>query len=130
MSDTISDFLTVLRNASKAGLETCSVRHSKLHVSVAKILKEEGYIRDYVEGKNERGLPALNLVLKYVDETPAITGITRISTPGRRVYYPAREIPRTLGGLGVSILTTSKGVMKDRDARRQNVGGELLCSVW
>lgn len=130
MSDTISDFLTVLRNAYKSGLENCAVRHSKMHLSIAAILKDEGYIRDVKEGQDERGHKNITLVLKYVDDTPAITGISRVSSPGRRVYFPARDIPRTLGGLGVSILTTSKGVMKDKDARRQNIGGELICSVW
>lgn len=130
MSDSISNFLTVIRNAYAARKETCTGRFSKLHLSIANILKEEGYIRDVEESKDERGHKQLLIHLKYVDEAPAIVGIRRISTPGRRLYFQAREIPRTLGGLGLGILTTSKGIMKDRDARRQNIGGELICSVW
>ena len=76
------------------------------------------------------GKASLRLTLKYVDEVPALTGIKRVSKPGRRMYFQSREIPRTLGGLGVGILTTSRGVLKDRDARKQNVGGEMICAIW
>lgn len=130
MSDSISDFITIIRNAYKAGKESCVGKHSKMHESIAGILKSEGYIRDYSVITADNGIKSLQLVLKYVNEVPALTGINRASRPGRRMYFPAREIPRTLGGLGVTILTTSKGVMKDRDARRTNVGGELVCTVW
>lgn len=130
MSDPISDFLTIIRNAYRAGKDDCEARYSKMHLRIAEILREEGYIADVKQDKSERGFPVLRLQLKYVDETPALTGIRRVSRPGCRMYYKAPEIPRTLGGLGVSILTTSKGVLKDRDARRENLGGEIICAIW
>ncbi|NDV62657.1 30S ribosomal protein S8 [Puniceicoccales bacterium CK1056] len=129
MSDPISNFLTVIRNAYRANKETCDTRYSKIHLSIAEILKEEGYLRN-VEKIDEDGKQYIRLSLKYVDETPAVTGIKRVSTPGRRLYFQSRDIPRTLGGLGVGILTTSRGILKDRDARRQNVGGEMICAIW
>jgi small subunit ribosomal protein S8 len=129
MSDPISDFLTVIRNAYRAGKETCDTRYSKIHLRIAEILKEEGYLRG-VEKQDNDGKPVLRLTLKYVDEVPALTGIKRISTPGRRLYFQSRDIPRTLGGLGVGILTTSRGVLKDKEARRQKVGGEMICAIW
>lgn len=130
MSDNISDFLTILRNAYRANLDTCSARYSKMHRAIAEILKEEGYLRDVKEATDDQGHKCLVIELKYVDDAPAITGIKRVSRPGRRLYFQSRDIPRTLGGLGVGILTTSRGVLRDRDARQQNVGGELICSVW
>lgn len=130
MSDPISDFLTIIRNAYRAGKETCEAPYSKIHLRIAEILKEEGYISGVEKVDSERGFAVLQLTLKYVDEVPALTGIRRVSRPGKRMYYKAPEIPRTLGGLGVSILTTSKGILRDRDARRENVGGELICAIW
>ena len=129
MSDPISNFLTVIRNAYRANKETCETRYSKIHHSIAEILKEEGYLAA-VEKIDEDGKQFLRLSLKYVDETPALTGIKRVSKPGRRLYFQSRDIPRTLGGLGIGILTTSRGILKDRDARRQNVGGEMICAIW
>ena len=129
MSDPISDFLTVIRNGYRANKETCVTRFSKIHLRIAEILKEEGYIagvRKIEDGRKQ----FLEIQLKYVDETPAITGVRRVSRPGRRMYFQSREIPRTLGGLGVGILTTSRGILKDRDARQQKVGGELICAIW
>jgi small subunit ribosomal protein S8 len=128
--DTIGDFLTIIRNASSARKESCTVQSSKMRSAIAGILKDEGFIHDFNEGEDERGFKTITLTLKFVDETPAITGIERHSTPGRRLYFGAREIPRVLGGLGVAILTTSKGVMRARDAREAGVGGELVCKVW
>lgn len=130
MSDPISDFLTRIRNASRAGREQCVAQYSKLRVNLLNILKAEGFIRGYEEGKDERGHKTLVVQLKYVEQTPAITGIQRVSTPGRRMYFKSTDIPRVLGGLGIAILTTSKGVMNDRDARRNKLGGELICNVW
>lgn len=130
MTDPISDFLTRIRNASRAGREQCVAQHSKLRESLLSILKAEGFIRGYEQSKDERGHKTLVVQLKYVEQTPAITGIQRVSTPGRRMYFGATDIPRVLGGLGISILTTSKGVMNDRDARRNKLGGELICNVW
>ena len=128
--DTIGDFLTIIRNASAARKSSTITPHSKMREALLKILKNEGYIAGYSEGQNEKGFKTLEIHLKYVGNIPAITGIQRHSTPGRRLYYGACEIPRVLGGLGVAILTTSKGVMRARDAREQGVGGEFVCKVW
>lgn len=130
MTDPISDFLTHLRNASKAGLAQCVSPHSKLKESLANILKNEGYVRDVATGTDERGHKTVVVTMKYVDSAPVITGIKRTSTPGRRLYAGYSEIPRVLNGLGIAILSTSKGLMKDQDARRQKLGGELVCTVW
>lgn len=130
MTDPISDFLTHLRNASKAGLAQCVSPHSKLKESLAGILKAEGYVRDVATGTDERGHKTLVVTMKYVDNAPVITGLKRTSTPGRRIYAGYSEIPRVLNGLGIAILSTSKGLMKDQDARRQKLGGELVCTVW
>ncbi len=130
MTDPVSDFLTRLRNASKAGLAECVSPHSKLKESLAAILKSEGFVSDVSISADDKGHKTLVVKLKYVDNAPAITNLTRVSTPGRRLYYSYTEIPRVLNGLGISILSTSKGLLKDQDARRQKVGGELLCNVW
>ena len=130
MTDPISDFLTHLRNASKAGLAQCVSPHSKLKESLAGILKSEGYIRDVAPGADDRGHKTLVVTMKYVDNAPVLTGIKRTSTPGRRIYSGYTELPRVLNGLGIAIVSTSKGLMKDQDARRQKLGGELVCTVW
>jgi len=128
--DTIGDFLTLLRNASTAGRESCTTRYSKLKAGVASILKDEGYVQDYGIREEGPGHKFIDIALKYVDGQPAIVGIERFSRPGRRLYSGYEEIPKVLGGLGISILTTSKGILKDRDARRAKVGGEVICKVW
>lgn len=128
--DTIGDFLTLLRNASTAGQESCTTRFSKLKAGIAAILQDEGYIQQFAIREEGAGHKFLDIVLKYVDGKPAIVGIERFSKPGRRLYSGYDDIPRVLGGLGVSILTTSKGILKDRDARRAKVGGEVICKVW
>ena len=130
MTDPISDFLTHLRNASKAGLAQCASPHSKLKESLAGILKSEGYVRDVATGTDERGHKTIVVTMKYVDSAPVITGLKRTSTPGRRLYAGYTEIPRVLNGLGLAIISTSKGLMKDQDARRHKLGGELVCTVW
>jgi len=130
MTDPISDFLTRLRNASKATLAECAAPHSNTKAGIARILKEEGFVHDYIEGSDANGHKTIVVKLKYVESTPAISNMRRVSTPGRRLYYGYREIPRVLNGLGISIVSTSKGLMKDQDARRQKLGGELICSVW
>jgi small subunit ribosomal protein S8 len=130
MTDPISDFLTHLRNASKAGLAVCTSPHSQLKESLANILKSEGYVRDVATGTDERGHKTVVVTMKYVDSAPVITGIKRTSTPGRRLYSGYSEIPRVLNGLGIAIISTSKGLMKDQDARRNKLGGELVCTVW
>ena len=130
MTDPISDFLTHLRNASKAGLAVCVSPHSKLKESLAGILKSEGYVRDVATGTDERGHKTVMVTMKYVDNAPVLTGLKRSSTPGRRLYTGYAEIPRVLNGLGIAIVSTSKGLMKDQDARRNKLGGELVCTVW
>jgi small subunit ribosomal protein S8 len=128
--DTIGDFLTIIRNASMARKESCTSQHSKMRAAIAAILKDEGYIKDFSEGQDDKGFKTLTVTLKFAGTTPAITGIERHSTPGRRLYFGCKDIPRVLGGLGVAILTTSKGVMRARDAREAGVGGEFVCKVW
>ena len=130
MTDPISDFLTRLRNASKANREETAAPHSKLKEGLAAILKAEGYIADYAAGADAAGHKTLVVKLKYVDSAPAITGIRRMSTPGRRLYCRCGEIPLVLNGLGISILSTSTGLLKDQDCRRRKLGGELVCNVW
>jgi small subunit ribosomal protein S8 len=130
MTDPISDFLTRVRNASRARLQECAIPHSRLKEGLAQILTNEGYISGYADGADHDGHKTLVVRLKYVDGVPAITGISRVSTPGRRLYSRHTEIPRVLNGLGISILSTSRGLMKDRDARRNRVGGEIVCKVW
>ncbi len=130
MTDPISDFLTRLRNASKAGLAECVSPHSKLRESLAGILKTEGFVRDVSTGTDERGHKTIVVTMKYVDNTPVITGLKRSSTPGRRLYFSYGDLPRVLNGLGIAIVSTSKGLMKDQDARRSKLGGELVCTVW
>lgn len=130
MSESISNFITIIRNASRARKDTCTAKFSKMHQSIAEILKREGYISDFGTGTDDNGHKNLVITLKYVDEEPAITDIQRVSKPGRRLYYKAKDIPRVLGGLGTGILTTNQGIMRDRDARRNNIGGEMVCAVW
>ncbi len=130
MTDPVSDFLTRLRNASKAGLAECVSPHSKLKESLAGILKAEGFVRAVSTGADDRGHKTLIVAMKYVDGAPVLTGLKRASTPGRRLYFGYDELPRVLNGLGLSIVSTSKGLMKDQDARRNKLGGELVCTVW
>jgi small subunit ribosomal protein S8 len=130
MTDPISDFLTRLRNASKAGLAECVSPHSQMRLSLAGILKAEGFVREVATGTDERGHKTIIVTMKYVDSAPVLTGLKRSSTPGRRMYSGYADIPRVLNGLGLSIISTSKGLMKDQDARRNKLGGELVCTVW
>jgi len=128
-TDTIGDFLTSIRNASQANKPAITVQWSRLREGVAKILVESGYVASVRKAERD-GLPVLELSLKYVAGVPAITSIERVSTPGRRIYAGYSSVPKVIGGMGVSILTTSRGVMTDAEARRQKVGGELLAKVW
>ncbi len=130
MTDPISDFLTRLRNASKARLEECHCPHSNLKEGIAAILKTEGFISGYSDSVDELGHKTLVVKMKYVEGAPAISGLNRASTPGRRLYFGYSDIPRVLNGLGISIVSTSKGLMKDADCRRNKAGGELICNVW
>lgn len=128
--DTIGDFITIIRNASNAFKPSCKTQWSKMRESIAKILLEEGYIAGYKIVEKQSGLKDIQLQLKYVEKQPAIVGIERHSKPGRRLYYKYTEIPKVLRGLGINILTTSKGLLTGANARRQKAGGELLCNVW
>ena len=131
VTDSIADMLTRVRNGQKAGLETVAMPTSRMKVELARLMIEEGYILKYEITDTEKPSPTLVLSLKYnVRREPAVRGLKRVSKPGRRVYVGSGEIPRVQGGLGVALLTTSHGVITDRQARRQNVGGELLCYIW
>ncbi len=128
MTDPISDMLTRIRNAHSALLPTTNVPHSNIKKDIAGILKKEGYISDFaVDGKIIKNI---KITLKYTGRTPVIEGLRRISTPGLRRYVGSTEIPRVRGGLGISIVSTSQGLMSGHEARKKNVGGELLCYVW
>jgi small subunit ribosomal protein S8 len=130
MTDPISDMLTRIRNAALARHDRMELPASRMKHAVAQILKNEGYIADVRESEGE-GPKKLTIVLKYGrDRGSAIDGIRRVSRPGRRVYVRHDRIPRVYSGLGISILSTSHGIMSDKDARKQKVGGELLCEVW
>ncbi|NLM25751.1 MAG: 30S ribosomal protein S8 [Firmicutes bacterium] len=130
LTDPVADMLTRIRNASSVRHESVDVPGSKLKVELARILKEEGFIRDYKfieDGKQG----TLRIYLKYgPHKERVISGIKRISKPGLRVYAKKEEIPRVLGGLGIAILSTSQGVMSDKAARQNNIGGEVICYVW
>lgn len=134
-SDPIADMLTRIRNALRAGHTTVSLPSSKLKLAIAQILKEEGFIEDYqvllADGEVQ---PSLRLTLKYVgqrrEKRPVISGLERVSKPGRRIYTRKSEIPWVLSGLGIAILSTPRGVMTGAKARKLGVGGEVLCKVW
>jgi small subunit ribosomal protein S8 len=130
MSDPIADFLTRVRNASRAKRADCTVPHSRIKAGLARILKDEGYIADVADTQDGRGHKTLTLRLKYVGGISAVSGLSRISKPGRRLYARHDEIPRVLNGLGIAVLSTSRGLMKDRDARRERLGGEIVCNIW
>ena len=130
MNDPLADMLTRIRNASKARFQSVEMPLSSLKADVARVLKEEGYIEDYqVVKEGPQGM--LKIQLKYGPHSEqVITGIRRVSKPGRRQYTASTKVPTVMSGLGIAVLTTSRGVMTDRAARRENVGGELLCEVW
>ena len=130
VTDTIADMLTRIRNANQMRYETVEVPSSNIKKEVAKILKEEGYIKDYkVKDDNTQG--TIVLTLKYTENKErVITGLKRISKPGLRVYAKAEEIPKVLNGLGIAIISTSKGIMTDKKARKENIGGEVLAYIW
>jgi small subunit ribosomal protein S8 len=130
MTDPISDMLTRLRNASSAGHDKVLVPMSTIKAKLAEVLKAEGFIKDFILHKDQvQG--SMTLVLRYSPtKEPAITGIKRISKPGLRRYANKRQIPEVLNGLGIAILSTSRGVLVDRDAKAKGLGGELLCTIW
>ena len=128
-NDPIADMLTRIRNANQMRYKEVEVPASKMKNEIARILKEEGFIVDYKVKKNNIQ-NILVLSLKYVDKERVITGLKRISKPGLRVYVKAEEVPYVLNGLGIAIISTSKGVMTDKEARKQNIGGEVLAYIW
>ena len=129
-SDPVGDLLTRIRNAQKARLSSVQTPASKLRGNVLDVLKREGYIRDYSRSEEQAGMAEFKVELKYHDGEPVIREISRISKPGRRVYSKIADLPRIYNGLGISILSTPRGVMSDTEARAANVGGEVLCQVF
>ena len=130
VTDTIADMLTRIRNANQMRYQEVSVPASNLKVSLAKILKDEGFIEDYkIVNDNVQG--TIVITLKYgQNKERVITGLKRISKPGLRVYAKAGEVPKVLNGLGIAVISTSHGVMTDKEARKENLGGEVLCYIW
>jgi small subunit ribosomal protein S8 len=129
VTDPIADFLTRIRNAARAKRVRVQIPASKLKISLVEILKNHGYIIDY-EILEDNKQNEINIVLKYKNGVPAITGLKRISKPGLRVYKSADQLPRVLNGLGTAVISTSNGLMTDKEARKQLVGGEVVCYIW
>lgn len=133
ISDPVGDMLTRIRNSLMAGKASVEIPNSKLKVEIARILKDEGFIEDYTVG-DESPASIIHITLKYYgsrrERKPVITHLERISKPGRRIYRQKRDLPRVMSGIGIAIVTTPKGVMTAQQARRQGVGGEVLCYVW
>ena len=129
VTDTIADMLTRIRNANQMRYEEVTVPSSNIKKEIARILKEEGYINDFKFEENDvQG--TIVLTLKYKNKERVITGLRRISKPGLRVYCKSNEIPKVLNGLGIAIISTSKGIMTDKEARKENIGGEVLAYIW
>lgn len=129
VTDPIADFLTRIRNASKARLLRVDIPASKMKIQIAEILKNEKYIHDYtIIEDNKQNI--IRIQLKYRGGTPAISGLKRISKPGLRIYKPAEQLPRVLNGLGTAVISTSKGLLTDKQARSQSLGGEVICYIW
>ena len=129
LTDPIADMLTRIRNSLQIRAEKVDIPISKIKLEIAKILKEEGFIRAYKILKDRRqGI--LRVIPKYLDNKSVITGLKRVSKPGRRVYVNKNEIPKVMGGLGVAVLTTSRGILSDKTCKREGVGGEVICYVW
>ena len=130
MTDPLGDMLTRIRNGQRAGKTTITSPGSKLRANVLDVLKREGFIRDFTEREVRPGISEIEIELKYHEGDPVIREISRVSTPGRRVYSGIKNLPRVYDGLGISILSTPRGVLSDSEARDQNVGGEVLCRVF
>ena len=130
VTDSIGDMLTRIRNANSALKPEVLVPYSRLKAEIAKVLKRQGYIADFYAEKLENGRQVLKIQLKIIGKERAIVGIKRISRPGLRRYVGSQDVPRVLGGMGISILTTSRGIMTGHEAKKANVGGELLAYVW
>jgi small subunit ribosomal protein S8 len=130
MTDPIADMLTRLRNAARARKTEFTVPYSKLKSEIARILEKEGYIAGFELETPEKGRPNLKIRNKFVNKASAIAGLKRVSRPGLRRYVTANEVPRVLGGMGIAVLSTSRGVLTGHEARRQNIGGEILAYIW
>jgi small subunit ribosomal protein S8 len=130
LSDPLGDLLTRIRNAQANRRTSVAVTYSRLHENVLEVLKREGYIRAWATADVRAGIKTIKVELKYSEGEPAIREINRVSTPGRRVYSKIRDLPKVYAGLGVSIISTPRGVMSDAEARAANVGGEVLCRVF
>lgn len=128
--DVIADFLTVIRNGIARSKPFVKISFSKLRYEIAQIMKQEGYLSDILVEETEENVKTIKIILKYVQGESAIHEIVRVSKPSRRVYASIDRIKPVIGGLGVNILTTNKGVMTDKVARQQRVGGELICTIW
>lgn len=127
VNDTISDVLTQIRNATLAKSQTVTLPMTKLSLAISEILAREGYVDSVQKGKTE---VFIKLRYRSRDGKPCITNLRRLSKPGRKIYFKSKDLPRILGGMGIIIVSTSKGLMTDREARLANLGGELLCSIW
>ena len=131
VTDTIADMLTRIRNANQMRYEEVKVPASNIKKEIARILKEEGFINDYKVDSEENTQGTITIYLKYTDKKErVITGLKRISKPGLRVYAKNDEVPKVLNGLGIAIISTSKGIMTDKEARKENIGGEVLAYIW
>lgn len=131
MTDPVADMLTRVRNALRIERRDVSMPSSRLKVGVASVLKREGFVEDYAVEKADAAQPSLTITLRYGPEgEKVINQIKRISKPGRRVYCAAKELPRVLNGLGIAVVSTPRGVLSDREARKEHVGGEVLCTIW
>ena len=130
MTDPIADMLTRLRNAARAHKTEFVVPYSRLKSEIARILEKEGYIAGFELETTQKGRPNLKIRNKFVNKASAIAGLSRVSRPGLRRYVKADEVPRVLGGMGIAVLSTSRGVLTGHEARRQNVGGDLLAYIW
>ncbi|MDP7625082.1 MAG: 30S ribosomal protein S8 [Rhodospirillales bacterium] len=130
MSDPVADLLTRIRNGQRAKKSSIQTPASKLRANVLDVLKREGYIRDYSQGNIRKGVDEITIELKYFDGEPVIKEISRVSSPGCRIYSKIKDLPRIYNGLGIAILSTPRGVMSDAEARAANVGGEVLCHVF
>jgi small subunit ribosomal protein S8 len=129
LSDPVADFLGRIRNAISAKHEKVDIPASRMKLEITKILKDEGYIQNFkVQEDNKQGV--IRIFLKYSDGIPVITGLKQISRPGRRIYTPKQKLPTVIGGLGVAIVSTSKGIMTTEQSLKNGVGGEVLCEVW
>jgi small subunit ribosomal protein S8 len=129
MTDPIADLIIRIKNALMARKSSVSIPYSRVKQDIANILMQEGYVTEVVV---DDSVPFKNLeiTLKYIGKLPAVNDVKRLSSPGRRLYSPASKIPRALGGYGITIISTSRGIMTDKTARKENVGGELLCQIW